>query len=511
MPNGVILAGGLATRLGPVFGGESKALIPVGGRPHLVDQVVSLRATGCERVVVVASPATAPDVQTLVDRIGLSSVTVAIQPSPRGAVNALRWGLRELNDDNIYLLFADTNLAEDLRDYGVDSGVSWIGVAPAPADRPFCWRNPNTGKYEYSPVVAGTPVTIGAYYLADAQLTAALTVDLEDTDDGLASFLTSYEQNTVTYTRELPTWLDVGDVAALRRARRARFAPRSSRKILLDDNSGTLTKYGSGDRFARELRWLLDRQYRDKPAEVVNLVPRVVEFDDHSYSVEYHDLPTLAELWFYRPGRPDVWADVFRALLQRFDSDLWWPYNGHYVGQLADERTILVESTRVRLQSRPELYGRVESLLSEVVDLLTSRVSETKLVSAHGDLSFDNILHSPVSGVTKLVGPRGVTASPQLCEYAALRASYRGGLTAIEHGLYSIEGEHDRQRVRLWPNRVEEAAALDEVLAEREDLRRITVAEGCILLNRAATPGIAYERRHALVLRGAELLREALA
>lgn len=510
MPNGVILAGGLATRLGPVFGGESKALIPVGGRPHLVDQVVWLRAAGCERVIVVASPATAPDVETLVERAGLRGVTVAIQPSPRGAVNALRWGLREARPEPTYLLFADTNLAEDVRDYNSEARGSWIGVAPAPASRPFCWRNPATDAYEYSDVAAGTPVTIGVYYLADVALTQRLTLELEDTDDGLASFLTRYAWETFTYERELPTWLDVGDVAALRRARRARFAPRSLRQITLNDDAGTLTKYGSGETFTRELLWLLDKQHRDKPAEVVNLVPRVVAFDNQSYTVEYHDLPTLAELWFYRPGRPDVWATVFRALLRRLDIDLWKHYDAAAASRLLDERTVLVESVRIQLQSRPEWYGVVETLLDEACALLTSRVADTRCVSAHGDLNFDNVLHSPVSGATKLVGPSGVTALPQLCEYAALRASYHGGLTAIEHGLYTVEETHPRQRIQLWPNRAGEIAALDEVLAEREDLRRLTAAEGCLLLARASAAGLTHERRYALVLRGAELLREAL-
>src|SRR5207249_156434 len=46
-----ILAGGLATRLGPLTARTPKALLPVAGRPFVDHQLDLLRRRGCRRIV----------------------------------------------------------------------------------------------------------------------------------------------------------------------------------------------------------------------------------------------------------------------------------------------------------------------------------------------------------------------------------------------------------------------------------------------------------------------------
>ena len=48
----IVLAGGMAERLGDAAGGKPKSLVPVGGKPLLAWQVRRLAAAGVDRVII---------------------------------------------------------------------------------------------------------------------------------------------------------------------------------------------------------------------------------------------------------------------------------------------------------------------------------------------------------------------------------------------------------------------------------------------------------------------------
>lgn len=518
MQQAIILAGGLGSRLGPVTAQRSKALVTIGQRPHLVHQLLLLRNANVLETVVVVSPDTKRQVVDCVQRAGFSDdVKFAVQTEPLGPANALLYGLETLdtfaNVNGVFMLMSDSFVDEPL-----DGNLlaDWVGVAPAPIARSFCYEENDI--YLDGHVEAGQLVTVGVNYFASradalecARLVANYRRAREFGEIPMSEFFNAYtDLRGPVAQRELKTWLDVGDVNALANAHRSRFISRSHHTLELSP-AGVITKHGAGEAFERQADWLLERRGSTAPA-VANLFPAIYDAytgprgsDDSEqfgwYSMEYVDLPTLAELWLYWPGRPDVWQALLRNVLTRLQENLW-------IGPTEDEPTAnvlwFVDKTRDRLAMRglPEWHAVAEPLLDEAEEHL--RHWPSALVRGHGDLNFSNILYSLNTGMIKLIDPRGDHLVPALYEFAKLRYSYHGGFTAITHGLASLG--KDVGTVDLWPQRRDEVAALDDVLVEYCDLETLQVCEGCLLI--AGAPLHDGVEAEILFWRGVQLLHE---
>jgi GTP:adenosylcobinamide-phosphate guanylyltransferase len=509
----IILAGGLGSRLGPITAQRSKALVTIGQRPHLIHQLLALREAGVTETVVVVSSDTLRQTSDVVARAGLDAEFV-VQSEPLGPANALLIGLAYLanpvNSLGVFMLMSDSFVDEPLALEGVLGATDWIGVAPAPKSRSFCYEQ--DGVYLDGPVDQGQHITVGVNYFASQSqaYSAALTVASTERarkfgEIPMSEFFNAYADLRGPLThRVLETWLDVGDVDALASAHRTRFISRSHHKLMLD-SSGVLVKYGEGEAFERQASWLLERQEFGSPA-AANLTPRVYGVETSPglscYMMEYVDLPTLSELWLYWPGRPDVWQAILRNVVARLEDNLW-------TGGSEEEPTAnvlwFIDKTRDRLAMRglPEWHSVAEPLLDEAEELLRNTV-QFGLVRGHGDLNFSNILYSLNTGMIKLIDPRGNHRVPFLYELAKLRYSYHAGFSAITHGLASMIGA----KVTLLPQRTAEITALDDVLRQHADLDILAVCEGCLLV--AGAPlhdGIEAEM---LFWRGIELLREVL-
>lgn len=529
MTQGIILAGGQGSRLGPITAQRSKALVTIGQRPHLVHQLLLLRDAGVTETIVVVSPDTERQVTDVVRRAGFDrdEVQFVVQWRPRGPVHALAVGLSALqtlthaSDDNgVFMLMSDSFVDEPLAQDGLLGSTDWVGVAPAPIARSFCYLDEESGEYRDGEVVLGATVTVGVNYFAsrrDATHVAnEIVIQWQDSvrareEIPMSAFFNVHrtwrEHDGVGLPeRHLTSWLDVGDVDALARAHRSRFISRSHHKLDLHA-SGVLRKYGEGEAFERQIQWMLQRQMHGVPA-VANLTPRVYDAwwggpDLSGYLMEYVDLPTLAELWLYWPGRPDVWQALLRNVINQLEQNLW-------IGPREDEPTAnvlwFVDKTRDRLAMRglPEWHAVAEPLLDEAEERLRDTVY-TELVRGHGDLNFSNILYSLNTGMIKLIDPRGDHLVPWLYEFAKLRYSYHGGFTAITHGLASL---HDDGEVFVWPQRELEIQALDDVLSEFVSLELLDVCEGCLLI--AGAPLHDGVESEMLFWRGIELLRRVL-
>lgn len=511
MHNGVILAGGLGSRLGPISAQRSKALVSIGQRPHLIHQLQLLREADCQRVVVVVSPDTRRQVSDVVVRAGVPNVTVVVQEEPRGPVDAVRVAFDELAQTprSTYVLMSDTFITEPLRGHTIVS--DWIGVAPAPERRSFCYRE--LGFYYDAVVNVGQLVTIGAYHFTsplDARACATIALARKPNVDevGMAAFLNLYTRcrggdyaELSIPTRTFSSWLDVGDVGALAHAHRSRFIARAHHRFEFDD-AGLLWKYGEGDTFNQQADWLLRRQDHGLSGQQA-LFPRVFEAGSDQtssyYAMEYVDLPTLAELWLYWPGRPDVWHGIFRRIIDQLDAYLW----GNWQGYCSESELLwFVEKTRFRLRDVPEWRAEASELLALAEPFFTG---SAPMVHGHGDLNFNNVLYSLNTGMIKLIDPRGDEEVPLLYELAKLRYSYHGGFAAITHGLADNDSLNG---VRLWPERRAEIEALDQLFKPLADLDKLTLAEGCIMI--AGAPLHTGVEGQILFERGLELMKQVL-
>lgn len=499
MSNGIILAGGLGSRLGPLSTQISKALVSIGQRPHVFHQIKLLRAAGCKYIVVVVSPSTQVQVSMALERAGLYDIKIAVQKFATGPVNAILAGLESMPSIRrahpTYVLMSDTFIEEPLERYS----QTWIGEAMCPTERQFCARD-GRDHYVDKVVRVGTSVTIGAYYFAntaelyDKTVIAMGSRDVIGKEIGMGPLLSQFNGAKII---DFPTWLDIGDVTALAYARRTRFITRSEHKLTLDD-AGLLTKWGRGRQFEKQRTWLLEQAAM--PDRSANLVPRIYSVLPTGYVMEYVDLPTLSELWLYWPGRPETWQQILVSIIDRLERDLWstrrsiqTENNGAY------EAYKFVDKAFDRLSSIDHaIAARHFDLLERARAMFTK--SGPDMVRGHGDLNFNNILYSVNTGLFKLVDPRGDEFIPLTYEFAKLRYSYNAGFSAITHGLM------DYTTGVPMPERSEEIKAMDEVLGEYVSLEKLQVAEGCLLLAGSALHS--YYERNAMIARGAQLIKE---
>jgi N-acetyl-alpha-D-muramate 1-phosphate uridylyltransferase len=106
-----ILAGGLATRLGPLARQTPKCLLEVGGRPFLHHQLRQLRDQGVRRVIVCLGHLAGPVVESVGDgsAFDLEVVYSFDGPEPRGTAGAIRAALPLLGPA-FFVLYGDSYL-----------------------------------------------------------------------------------------------------------------------------------------------------------------------------------------------------------------------------------------------------------------------------------------------------------------------------------------------------------------------------------------------------------------
>jgi len=127
---GIVLAGGVGSRLWPITEGISKQLIPVYDKPLIYYPISTLMNAGIRDILVVTTP---PDVDAFRKLLGDGSqfginLQFAAQPSPDGLAQAFIIGEKFIGDDGCALILGDnlfhgSALVETLQTVGTPPGA----------------------------------------------------------------------------------------------------------------------------------------------------------------------------------------------------------------------------------------------------------------------------------------------------------------------------------------------------------------------------------------------------
>lgn len=126
---GVILAGGLGTRLRPATSAISKQLLPVYDKPMVYYAISTLIHAGCSRILLISSPTDLGQFENVLhdgSQLGVS-IQYAEQTSPAGVAQGITIATHFLNGEPFWYILGDNlfhgpRFGKDLRELHVDGG-----------------------------------------------------------------------------------------------------------------------------------------------------------------------------------------------------------------------------------------------------------------------------------------------------------------------------------------------------------------------------------------------------
>jgi len=230
---GIVLAGGLGSRLHPLTLATSKQLLPIYDKPMIYYPLSVLMLAGIRDIMIISTAHDLPRFETLFgdgSRLGLS-LSYAVQEEPRGIAEALVIGESFINGENVALILGDNifygdHLSSLLKSCGqLESGAAIFGYHVKDPERygVVMFEGDKVSDIIEKPNPAPSSYAVTGLYFYDGQavalakgLTPSARGELEITDLNRA-YLDQGALRVHLFDRGF-AWLDTGTFEALHQA-----------------------------------------------------------------------------------------------------------------------------------------------------------------------------------------------------------------------------------------------------------------------------------------------------
>ena len=227
---GIILAGGLGTRLNPLTLATNKHLLPVGDKPMVLHPVEKLVSAGIQEILLVTGPEHMGAFAALLGsgkNYGCA-ITYRIQDEPGGIAQALRLARSFVGDDTLCVILGDNMFQDDLADsvaeFEADPQGAMVLLKEVPDPHRFGIAEIEDGRVisiEEKPAVPKSNYCVTGIYLYDSAVfdiietvrpSARGEMEISDVN---ATYL---ERHALRYRFLDGWWSDAGTFESLRHA-----------------------------------------------------------------------------------------------------------------------------------------------------------------------------------------------------------------------------------------------------------------------------------------------------
>lgn len=327
----IIPAAGLGTRMRPLSNGISKALIPVNGRPILDWIIESVRTLDADiqDITIVTNPSRNDIWQFIESTYKGTEIYNKIRcirqrpelAGPGGAVLSAIESLEYEGAEGILIWLGDTICKYSGFEFGKDPFVATADVDSTGAPR-WCVAIPDdkTGyTYLNKPSIdrfrnaTKIKALIGIYYLPvwipkpelleyrkEIEISQVLDTDLVQTIKDVTGY-----------------WYDCGELDSYyeSKAKLLNFACREQSEIVADSKLGIIRKAGKTDKakakIHQELRW-----YRKRSGYQTLFLPKIIDSDTESYTMEIVPGNTLSDMFIYENIPMNVFFGILKNVLE---------------------------------------------------------------------------------------------------------------------------------------------------------------------------------------------------
>ncbi|MDY7092263.1 MAG: hypothetical protein SX243_04740 [Acidobacteriota bacterium] len=381
---------------------------------------------------------------------------------------------------------------------------------------------------------------IGVYYFPDLDRLRRLARQAVEAADQagrraqMADVLAALQAEAPVRVAPAAEWLDCGNPDRQADSHRSLLQMRAFNELSIDPVLGTLTKRSQHvAKLIDEINYL-----RLLPEDLAVLFPRLLasstDWNDPWMTLEYYGYPSLSEIFVFENVDAGIWERVFQHLADILEQGFLQrrrPLEAQAV------RRMYLTKTRRRLEEcrgpqelrdlidHPgplEINGRPVHSLRQLWPVVEERVEAladgTEAAVMHGDLCLSNILYDLRSGIVKLLDPRGSFDAPGIYgdpryDLAKLYHSVYGLYDFIVNDLFTVRVEGDRISldIRSRPEHEEIRQRFEKVFFARFPREQVLFITALLFLSMPALHYDAPRRQLAMVVRGLELLDEAVA